>query len=217
MNRPVDDREGFAAFLLRIRARGVDNKRLISAIESVPRRGFVSGQWQPVVWSDRMIPIECGETLEGIDLQAQIIHALELEEHHRVLEIGTGSGYSAAVMSRLAGRVVTVDHYKTLTAQARHRFEALGIGNIIARQADAANGLAGEGPFDRIVSWAAFAALPRQFVDQLSSGGIMITPIGGPEEEQALARLHKVGSRFDRADIGVVRFQPVLAGVAAVI
>ncbi len=217
MTRAGDDREGFAAFLLRARAKGVDDKRLIAAIEAVPRRGFVSGQWQSVVWCDRMIPIECGETLEGIDLQAQIVHTLGLEPKHRVLEIGTGSGYTAALMAQLAGRVVTVDHYKTLVDQARHRLDALGIANVVVRQADAANGLAGEGAFDRIVCWAAFSALPRNFVDQLSTNGLMIAPIGPGEGEQALVHLQKVGSRFDRSDIGVVRFQPLLEGVAAAI
>ena len=115
----------------------------------------------------------------------------------------------------VAGRVVTVDCYNTLVDQARHRLDALGLGHGGVRQADAANGLAGEGAFDRIVCWAAFSALPRNFVDQLSTNGLMITPIGPGEGEQVLVHLQKVGSRFDRTDIGVVRFQPLLEGVAA--
>src|SRR5690606_14735803 len=123
----------------------------------------------------------------------------------RVLEIGTGSGYTAAVMSRLAGRVVTLERYKTLINQARARYEALGIQNVQIRHVDGANGLPGEGPFDRIVVWAAFESLPRAFVDQLAIGGIMIAPIGPAEAPQELARLTKVGSRFEREDIGQVR------------
>ena len=217
MNTLPDDREGFAAFLLRLRAKGVVTKNLISAFEATPRRGFLPGQWHYVAWSEGMIPIECGEAIEGVDLQAQVIAALGIEPGHRVLEIGTGSGYSAAVMSRLAARVVTVDRFKTLTEQARQRFEALGITNVFVRQVDGSNGLASEGPFDRIVVWAAFDSLPRSFVDQLSSGGVMIAPIGPEEGEQVVARLTKIGSRFEREDLGVVRLQPIANGVAAVI
>lgn len=213
----AEDREGFAAFLLRLRGQGIVNKGLIAALEATPRRGFIPGQWQNVAWSDRMIPIECGEAIEGADLQARIIAALGIEPGNRVLEIGTGSGFTAAVMSRLAARVVTVDRYKTLADQARQRFEALGIANAFARQADGSGGLGGEGPFDRIVVWAAFDGLPRAFVDQLSSGGVMIAPIGPEEGEQVLARLTKIGSRFERDDIGTVRLQPIGRGVAAVI
>ena len=88
---------------------------------------------------------------------------------------------------------------------------------MFARQADGSDGLAGEGPFDRIVAWAAFEALPRGFVDQLATGGVMVAPIGPAEDEQALVRLSKIGSRFEREDIGTVRLQPIQTGTAAVI
>ena len=216
MNISIDDREGFAAFLLRLRGRGTVPKALIAAFEATPRRGFLSGQFHPLAWSERMLPIECGEAMEGADLQASVIAALGIEPGNRVLEIGTGSGYTAAVMVRLAGRVVTIDRYKTLAEQARQRFEALGITNVVARQADGSNGL-NEGPFDRIIAWVAFDNLPRFLLDQLSSGGVVIAPIGPDEGEQVLAKLTKVGSRFEREDIGTVRLQPIVRGVAAVI
>jgi protein-L-isoaspartate(D-aspartate) O-methyltransferase len=217
MTGEIDDREGFAAFLLRLRGKGIVEKSLIASFEATPRRGFVPNQWQSVAWAEGMIPIECGEALEGADLQARIIGALAIEPGHRVLEVGTGSGYSAAVMARLAARVVTVERFKTLADQARQRFEALGIANVTVKQADGSNGQAGDGPFDRIVVWAAFETLPRGFVEQLSSGGIMIAPIGPGEGEQVLARLTKIGSRFEREDIGPVRLQPIVPNLAAVI
>ncbi len=213
----MDDREGFAAFLLRLRGRGTVPKALIAAIEATPRRGFLSAQFHGIAWSDRMLPIECGEAIEGADMQVAVIAALSIEPASRVLEIGTGSGFTAAVMSRLAARVVTIDRYKTLTEQARQRFDALGIGNVIARQADGLVGLPNEGSFDRIVAWTAFDSLPRFLLDQLSSGGIVIAPIGPEEGEQVLAKLTKVGSRFEREDIGLVRLQPILRSVAAII
>lgn len=211
-----DEREGFAAFLLRLRGRGgIVSKPLVAAFEATPRSVFIPAQWQSVAWSYRMVPIECGETIEGADLQAQVIAALAIEPGHRVLEIGTGSGYSAAVMARLANRVVTVDRYRTLTELARQRFDTLGIGNAFLRLADGSEGLPVEGPFDRIVVWAAFESLPRVFVDQLSTNGIMIAPVGPAEDVQTLAKLSKTGSRFEREDIASVRMQAIARGVAA--
>ncbi|MFD9897516.1 protein-L-isoaspartate(D-aspartate) O-methyltransferase [Mesorhizobium sp. UC22_110] len=212
-----DEREGFAAFLLRLRGKGSVPKPLIAAFEATPRHAFISGQFHSIAWTDRMLPIECGEAMEGADLQAAVITALNIEPGNRVLEIGTGSGFTAAVMSRLAARVVTVDRYKSLIELAKQRFEALGIANVFARHADGSNGLVNEGPFDRIIVWAAFDSLPRFLLDQLSSGGTVIAPIGPEEGEQVLAKLLKVGSRFEREDIGTVRFQSILPGVAAFI
>lgn len=211
------EREGFAAFMLRLRGRGGVSKEVLGAFEATPRSAFLSGQFHDLAWSDRMLPIECGEAIEGADLQALIVAALGIEPGNRILEIGTGSGYTAAVMSRLAGRVTTLDRYKTLVDQARQRFEQFGIQNVHARQADGSSGLVAEGPFDRIIVWAAFDSHPRIFVDQLSSGGTMVAAIGPEEGKQVLARLTKVGSRFDREDIGEVRFQPIGKGIAAVL
>ena len=217
MNSAPEDREGFAAFLLRMRGRGIVAKEMIAAFEATPRRGFLPAQWHSFAWADGMLPIECGEAIESPDLQALAIAALAIEPGHRVLEIGTGSGFTAAVLSRLAGRVTTLDRYRTLTEQARQRFDALGITNAFPRQADGANGLPGEGPFDRIVVWSAFESLPRGFVDQISSGGVMIAPIGPEEGEQELVKLTKVGSRFEREDLCRVRLQPIKPSVAAVL
>ncbi|GAB4351142.1 MAG: protein-L-isoaspartate(D-aspartate) O-methyltransferase [Oricola sp.] len=210
------DREGFAAFLLRVRAVGLDNKALMAAIEAVPRREFVEAQYRHLVMGPRTIPLGCGETLEGLDLQARIIDALGLDGGQRVFEIGTGSGYTACVMSKLAKRVYTVERYRTLHQEAMHRIRHLGIGNVIAAQADGSAG-SENGPFDRIVSWASFETLPRHFADQLVSGGVMVCAIGGAEQPQALARLTKTGSRFEREDIGTVRFQPIVTGLPAIL
>jgi protein-L-isoaspartate(D-aspartate) O-methyltransferase len=212
-----DEREAFASFLLRLRGRGIVSRSLISAFEATPRPAFVPDRWRGAAWSEGMIPIECGEAMEGVDLQAQILDRLAIEPGHRVLEVGTGSGFTAAVMSRLAVRVVTLERYKTLADLARQRFEALGITNVFVRQADGSLGGSTEGPYDRIIVWAAFDSVPRNFVDQLASNGIMIAPIGPEEGVQTLAMLSKVGSRFEREDVGEVRLQPILRGVAAAI
>lgn len=210
------DREGFAAFILRMRSTGLDDKPLISAIESVPRGNFVDPEYRHVAMGPRTIPIGCGETLEGIDLQARIFHQLQIESGHRALEIGTGSGYSACVMARLCKRVYTIERFRTLHTEALQRIRNLGIGNIVATHGDGAAG-SEDGPFDRIVCWAAFESTPRSFVEQLTSGGRMICAIGGADQPQTLARLTKIGSRFEREDIGSVRFQPIQSGLPAVL
>jgi protein-L-isoaspartate(D-aspartate) O-methyltransferase len=217
MSAQGDEREKFAAFVLRMRRLGLDRGPLISAVEATPRSSFVPTQWLANSWSDRSVPIECGETIEGIDLQMRVLGALELEQGHRVLEIGTGSGFTSAVLARLCGRVLTLDRFKTLTEQARRRHEELGLTNVFVRQADGTNGAAAEGPFDRIVVWAAYESLPRGFVDQLSTGGIMIAPIGPMEGVQVMEKLSKLGSRFDRSEVADVRLQHITAGVAAAI
>ena len=209
------ERERFAAFLLRMRAAGLDRRELIAAVEATPRAAFVPGQWRGDAWSDRSVPIDCGETIEGIDLQMRALAALDLEPGCRVLEIGTGSGYTAAVMARLTARVLTVDRFKTLAEEAARRHETLGIANVLARQADGAQGAPAEGPFDRIVAWAAYEALPRGFVDQLSSGGVMVAALGPAEGIQVMEKLTKLGSRFERDVVAHVRFQPMAAGLAA--
>lgn len=208
-----EEREGFAAFLLRMRGRGIDSSALFSAMEATPRSGFVPAEWKNAVWSNRTVPIECGEALEPCDLQAMVIHVLEPTPNSRVLEIGTGSGYTSAVMARLAARVLTVDRYRTLVERATQRHEAFGLKNVAARQIDGMEGTS-EGPFDRIAVWAAFAEPPRHFADHLTSGGIMVAPIGPPDGEQVMAKFVKVGSRFERTDLQTVRLQPLVNGLA---
>lgn len=215
MNYRLSDRESFAAFLMRMRAKGVTDPNLFGAFEATPRRGFVPSAYADLSYSDRTIPIECGEVIEGIDLQAMMIAQLGIEEGHRVLEVGTGSGFTAAVMARLALRVTTADRFKRLCEEARARLEALRLTNVTVRHTDAKAGLNGEGPFDRIIVWAAFDAMPRAFVDQLATNGVMICAIGPDEGEQTLVRLTKIGSRFERDDIANVRFQPLAGSIAA--
>jgi len=209
------DREGFAALLLRARSAGIGTPALIAALEATPRRSFIPGQWQDAAWLNQMLPIPCGEAIEGVDLQLLALSALQLEPNCRVLEIGTGTGFTAAVMARLATRVLTIERFKTLVSEATLRMETLGLNNVLIRHGDGSGGAPSEGPFDRIIVWAAFDSLPRGFVDQLTTGGVMIAPIGPGDDVQKLARLSKIGSRFEREDIADVRLQPIMKGMAA--
>lgn len=210
-----ENAETFAAFLLRMRRIGLADKALMAAIEATPRKTFVPGAYQTVAFSDRMVPIECGQSIEGIDLQAIAISHLGLDKAHRVLEIGTGSGFTSAVIGRLAGRVTTIDRFKTLAEQAGRRHQNLGLGNVVARQADGAGGLQGEGPFDRIICWASFDEPPRHSVDWLATNGVIVVPVGPPEGVQTLMKFTKIGSRFDALEIAPVRLHPLVPGVAA--
>ncbi len=209
----MSEREGLAAFLLR--QRGRMSKELVAAIEATPRASFLPEAWRDLAWTDRMLPIDCGEVIEGVDLQALVIQALAIEPGQRVLEVGTGSGFTAALMARLSARVTTIERYRTLADAARDRFEAMGLTSVTLRHADGSNGLHANGPYDRIVVWTSFETLPRTFADQLATNGIMVAAIGPPEGVQELAKLTKVGSRFEREEIARVRFQPIARSVAA--
>ncbi|PYE89709.1 protein-L-isoaspartate(D-aspartate) O-methyltransferase [Phyllobacterium leguminum] len=213
----LTEREEFAAFVLRMRGRGMNDQRLFSAIEATPRRGFVNPVWADIAYKNSTIPLDCGEYIEGIDDQARMISALGVEEGHRVLEIGTGSGFTACIMGKLGGRVTTIERYKTLVEQARQRLQALKIDNVLVKHVDGRHGPPGGGPFDRIIVWPAFESLPRHFVDLIASNGVMVAPIGPGDGSQVVARLAKTGSRFEREDLMLVRYQPFIEGVASVL
>jgi protein-L-isoaspartate(D-aspartate) O-methyltransferase len=215
MKITLSDREAFAAFILRARAGGFGNPAVFSAMDTVPRRAFVSPAFVNDAYKGRSIPIECGETLEGFDVQARMLQALNADQKCRVLEIGTGSGYTAAILGHMTARVLSIDRYKRLVEAARLRVEQLNLKNVIIRQEDATALDASIGSFDRIISWCSFETLPRGFNDLLAPNGIMITPIGASETVQRITKLTKVGSRFEREDVGEGRFTTLTGGIAA--
>lgn len=215
MNVRLREKEGFAGLFLRLRAEGIAGTALLTALEQTPRTLFFSAACGNSAYQDRLLPIDCGGFAESGDLVARLLAALEIEPGHRLLDIGTGSGFLAAVAGRLAERVVTVDRYKTLVQLAQQRFLHLGLGNVMARQADGVKGVSGEGGFDRIVATCAFEGMPRQFVDQLASGGVMLAPIASAGGGARMARLTKIGSRFEREDLFDVPYRPFVPGTAA--
>lgn len=214
MPHTVNGREGFAALCLRLRGRGITATDLLNAIEQTPRHLFTPAEHVGVAWSSRTIPIECGSFMEGVDLAAELIDALKLKPSHRVLEVGTGSGFTAAVMARLAERVLTIDRYKTLVTLAQERMDRLSLRNVVVRQADGASGLQGEGTFDRIVITAAFTSFPRIYAEQLVSGGMMVAPVLQENGEARMIKLMKTGSRFERIELFDTPYQPVISQVA---
>lgn len=215
MKTGMVEKEGFAALVLRLRAEGISDLDLLTAVEQTPRSQFVPAPLSEEAYSSRTIPIDCGAFMEGADLAVQLLHRLQVKPGHRVLEIGTGSGFTAAVMGRIAERVTTVERYRTLVTAANARMDALGLRNVIIRQADGSNGLPGEGTFDRIFVTAAFTALPRFYAEQLTHGGSMIAPIILDDETCLMTRLTKTGSRFEREDLFPAPYLPMVPHIAA--
>ncbi len=217
MTARLAEKEGFAALVFRLRAEGISDLDLLTAVEQTQRSLFVPPQFSDDAYSSRTIPIECGSFLEGIDFVVRILHHLKLKPGQRVLEIGTGSGFTAAVMGRMAERVLSIDRYKTLTSAAQRRMESLGLRNVIIRHADGSAGMQGEGTFDRILVTAAFNAMPRFYTDQLVSGGSMIAPLMISENECRMVRLTKTGSRFEREELFEAPYLPIVPRLASLL
>lgn len=209
------EQEGFAALLLRLRAEGISSKELLNAVEQTPRTLFVPPQYQEDAYSSRLLPLDCGAFMEGFDFAVRLLHHLNVKPGQRILEVGTGSGFTAAVMGRIAERVLTIDRYKTLVSGAQRSLEKAGIRNVVVRQADGSIGPTGEGTFDRILVTTAFSSLPRVFSDHLVSGGVLIVPIMMSETECRVVRLTRTGSRFDREDLFQAPYLPIVPQLAS--
>lgn len=204
-----------AEFLLFLKRRGIGDRSVLRIMETVPRELFVHPDLLAHAYGDRPLPIACGQTISQPYLVAYMTEQLALNDRHKVLEIGTGSGYQSAILSRLARRVYTIDRYRTLTHDADKRFAELRIANITSMTADGALGWPAQAPFDRIVVTAAAADVPQALVDQLGDDGIMIIPVGPQNGEQELLKIEKFGERTVTKNLMTVRFVPLLPGKAA--
>jgi protein-L-isoaspartate(D-aspartate) O-methyltransferase len=204
-------------FLLTMRRRGIRDLRVLRALELVPRERFVDPEQAHLAYEDHALPIECGQTISQPYVVAAMTEALALDPTHRVLEIGTGSGYQTAVLAHLASEVVTVERYRTLAEMAERRLESLGLRNVTVVVADGALGAPEQAPFDRIIVTAAAADVPKTLVDQLLEGGILVVPVGPMGGVQSLLRLRKKpkGEGLEREELMAVRFVPLVPGKAA--
>ncbi|MFG1281244.1 protein-L-isoaspartate(D-aspartate) O-methyltransferase [Xanthobacter autotrophicus] len=203
------------AFILCLRQRGIRDVGVLRAMELVPRPLFVDPALRRHAYDDVALPIACGQTMSQPSLVAAMTEALSLTADHTVLEVGTGSGYHAAVLSHLAARVVTVDRYRSLVAEAQARFEVLGLRNVTAYVGDGTQGMPARAPFDRILVTAAAPDIPLPLIDQLKFGGVIVMPLGAPEEIQTLVRYVKEQSGRTRTELMKVRFVPLIPGAAA--
>ena len=200
--------------MLGLRRRGIIDQRVLRAMDEVPREHFVSSELTEAAYADQALPIACGQTISQPFVVAYMSEQLRVEPYHRVLEIGTGSGYQAAVLSRLAREVVTVERYRTLAATARMRLKTLGYDNVDVVLDDGFSGVPERAPFDRIIVTAAAETIPDALIEQLADGGIMVLPLGSHVASQVLVKLTKNNNRIAREELIAVRFVPLLPGKA---
>ncbi|HET9715149.1 MAG TPA: protein-L-isoaspartate(D-aspartate) O-methyltransferase [Pseudolabrys sp.] len=201
-------------FLLTLRRRGIADKAVLRAMDEVPREKFVDGSFQDSAYADQALPIACGQTISQPYVVAYMTEQLAVHPDHRVLEVGTGSGYQAAILSRLAKEVVSIERYRTLADQARQRLEALGYNNVEIVTGDGFAGVPTRAPFDRILVTAAAESIPDKLTEQLAVGGVMVMPLGSHDGSQNIIKLTKSETGFTQESLIPVRFVPMLPGKA---
>ena len=199
--------------IMTLRRSGITDTAVLAAVERIPREAFVPPSFLDQAYENRALPIGLGQTLSQPQVVALMTQALAVRPRHKVLEIGTGSGYQAAVLSRLARRVYSIERHRPLLREAERRFTELRLHNITTIAGDGNLGWREQAPFDRIILTAAAAALPRNLFDQLADGGIMVLPLGPDRGDQQLLRATRTadGPKLER--LGDVRFVPLLSGV----
>ena len=194
-----------------IAARGVVGKRLLAAMRTVPREAFVPDHLREFAYEDAPLSIEADQTISQPYIVALMIEAARLGPDGKVLEIGAGSGYAAAVMSRIAGRVYAIERHKALAELAAGRMARLGYGNVVVRHGDGSKGWPEEAPFDAILAAASGPDVPDVLLRQLAVGGRLVMPVGEPQAVQTLVAVTRSGEdRFDTEDLGPVRFVPLI-------
>ncbi len=205
---------GRMEFLLSLRRRGIGDQAVLRAMDEIPREHFVPTDHHDVAYADRALPIACGQTISQPYLVAYMTEQLDALPTHRVLEVGTGSGYQAAVLSRLAREVVTVERYRTLADAARTRLEVLGCRNVTVIAGDGLAGVPAHAPYDRIMVTAAAETIPPALVAELAETGVMVLPLGPHAGAQRIVKLTRTRDGIARQDLIWVRFVPLLPGQA---
>jgi protein-L-isoaspartate(D-aspartate) O-methyltransferase len=201
-------------FQLNLRRRGISDQTVLRAMEQIPREAFVEAADRADAYRDSALGIACGQTISQPFVVAYMTQHLKLQPHHRVLEIGTGSGYQAAIMARLCRQVLTVERYRTLAEHARARLEKLGCDNVEVMLGDGFDLPAGIGDFDRIIVTAAMEQIPEALTQRLEPAGILIAPVGPHHGAQTLVRVVRTEDGLQRKELVDVRFVPALPGIA---
>jgi protein-L-isoaspartate(D-aspartate) O-methyltransferase len=211
---PTSDPPEKMMFQLTLRRRGISDQAILRAMEEVPRELFVTAADRGHAYRDSALGIACGQTISQPFVVAYMTEQLALQKQHKVLEIGTGSGYQAAILSRLCRHVLTIERYRTLADSARLRLEKLGYDNVEVMFGDGFDIPAGAGSFDRIIVTAAMEQIPENLLGRLEPGGILIAPVGPHQGTQTLVRVVRSATGFERKDLVDVRFVPALPGIA---
>ena len=203
-----------AKLVLGLRSGGVTDPAVLNAIEAIQRDLFVPQLFKERAWEDSALPIACGQTISQPLIVGLMTQALQLKGRHRVLEIGTGSGYQTAVLARLVRYVYTVERYRTLLGEAEARLKALKVQNVISRFGDGHEGWPEQAPFDRVLVTAAPAEEPRRLLEQLKPNGVLVAPVGRGPVQSLLRYVGDGKGAFVKEELGEVRFVPLLSGVA---
>jgi protein-L-isoaspartate(D-aspartate) O-methyltransferase len=201
-------------FQLTLRRRGISDQAVLRAMEEVPREAFVEVADRSDAYRDSALGIACGQTISQPFVVAYMTEQLQVAKHHRVLEIGTGSGYQAAILSRLGSHVLTIERFRTLADSARARLEALRCDNVEVMLGDGFDVPADAGQFDRIMVTAAMVQIPDSLLERLRPDGILIAPVGPHHGVQTLVKVAKTAGGYDRRELVDVRFVPALPGIA---
>ena len=201
-------------FQLSLRRRGISDQAILRAMEEVPREVFVEAIDRADAYRDCALAIACGQTISQPFVVAYMTEQLQLQKNHRVLEIGTGSGYQAAILSQLVEHVLTIERFRTLADKARQRLEKLGYFNVEVLLGDGFSVPSGAGQFDRIIVTAAMEQMPQGLMDRLEPNGILIAPVGPPHGVQTLVRVIRTPSGFEQKELVDVRFVPAIPGIA---
>lgn len=209
-----DEAEARASFVLGLRRRGIGARDVLSAIERVPRRLFLSARFHGLAYQDADLPIECGQVVSTPSHVAHVVQALDIQPKHRVLEIGTGTGYQSVILGHLAGRVDSVDRYETLVTLAEQRIAALKMSNVFVHHNDGLLGLKQKAPFDRIILNGAVEDLSEELLGQLAPDAILIAPLGAAGAPQDLIKMMRNSGDFTKVKIGEVRCVALTAGKA---
>lgn len=204
-----------AELVMHLRRQNVAGRATLAALESVPRSLFLDARDRHLAYADRAAPIECGQTISQPTIVAMMTDALALGPSHRVLEIGTGSGYQTAILARLCGHVYTVERYRKLSDLAAERLAVLRILNVTRRVGDGHEGWPEHAPYDRIIVTAAAPAVPEPLVAQLAGGGILVAPVGEDGHTQKLLRCRIGPDGLIGEPLADVRFVPLLGGLAS--
>ena len=199
-------------FVMGLRGAGISDTRVLAAMERRPRELFVPPQFHDKAYDDITLPIGAGQTLSAPAVVGLMTQALELNERMKILEVGTGSGYQTAVLSKLCRRVYTVERHRQLLHEAEKRFKQLALHNITAWIADGNGGWPHQAPFQRILVTAAAPEIPQTLLEQLGVGGIMVLPTGPQHGEQILTRVRRREEDFAVESLGPIRFVPLTAG-----
>jgi len=199
-------------FILSVRSKGVVDNNVLKAIESLNREHFLKGVFAQRAYEDTPLPIECGQTISKPSVVGIMTQALKVTTRDKILEIGTGSGYQTAILSKLGRRVYSVERFKPLYDEARLIFNKLNLNNITPIWGDGSQGIVEQQPFDRIIVTAAAEDPPPILLNQLKVGGIMIIPVGQSDEIQKLIKVERTETNFKYEDLCDVRFVPLLEG-----